>query len=184
MAKTHSQAKLCKQKLPARHRALLEHLKENSQFAKCLGAAREQPCQTSVYRRAFPKAQTSQQRLRLFFFFLFLPSFLLKNVFYKAGKKERKKKKPLPGSLGGQIRVKLTSLCLTPSAFLLHNAKNWLRERHLAAPGRPVEGGHHHFWGCSTFFYNIGATGGQKGQNGGGNEPWTMYVGDTRYGNA
>lgn len=52
-------------------------------MAKCLGTAREQPCQTSVYHCAFPQAQTSRQRLCLFFS---PPSFPLKNVFLQVWK--------------------------------------------------------------------------------------------------
>lgn len=73
-------------------------------MAKCLGAAREQPCQTSVYHRAFPQAPTSPQRLRRFFSSFFFPAEKCLFFFLQGWKNVSR-------SLRGQITVELTFPC-------------------------------------------------------------------------
>lgn len=107
MSKTHFRAKLCKQKLPTPHRALLKHLKENTR-SKSASARRV----NSPVKRLFTAAHS--HRLKpldsgyvCFFFLLLLPAEKCLLFFFLQGWKN------VSRGLGGQIRVELTLPCTT-----------------------------------------------------------------------
>lgn len=141
MTKTHFQAKLCKQKLPTPHRALLKHLKENTRWQSASAQRVNSPV-----KRLF----TAVHSLRLepldsgYVCFFSPSSFLPKNVFLQGWKNVSR-------SLGGQIRVELTLQRTTP--FVCCSTapmQDRMRSCHLVAGGRPAEGPVCHFWGCFT----------------------------------
>lgn len=146
MSKTHFRAKLCKQKLPTPHRALLKHLKENTR-SKSASARRV----NSPVKRLFTAAHS--HRLKpldsgyvCFFFLLLLPAEkCLLFFFFLQGWKN------VSRGLGGQIRVELTlpctTFCVSCSTALWNGCVPVIR----AAGGRPAEGWVCHFRGILYF---------------------------------
>lgn len=83
MTKTHSRAKLCKQKLPTPHRALLKHLKENTRWQSASAQRMNSPVKrlfTTVHSLRLKPLDSGE----VCFFLLLLSC--RKMSFYKAGK--------------------------------------------------------------------------------------------------